>query len=495
MKSKSPKNIAQFKELSKDQFDALFQITESLNNAEYPELLMEKSLDMVINAINAERGLFARYNFNEKEFRIITARNLNKENIKDLTEFSSGILHQIIKNKKPMLYHDVQGDPKLSQYESVQLQKIKSIIGVPIIHNDKIWGVIIADSQTDRKEFTKDNLQFLNFFSNLISLSLDKIIKIEELEDEYQIILNKLQSTEQMPEIIGRSKPMRELAQIIHKVANTETTVLIQGESGTGKELVAHALHKLSARKKEPFLGQFCGSIPDNLLESELFGYKKGAFTGASKDKKGLLEVAAGGTFFLDEIADISPALQAKLLRVIENREIIRLGDTVVYNVDVRIIAATNKDLTELVKEGKFREDLYYRLNVFPVRLPPLKERIEDIPLLAEHFFKKQNRKITIDPAALNMLQHYSWPGNVRQLFNVLERAVIICDEGKIKREHIMIEDDDSSKQFHGSLAEIEQRILKERLNEFEGNKTLTAKSLNVSVRWVQLKLKEMGEE
>ncbi|OGU62952.1 MAG: hypothetical protein A2V66_10130 [Ignavibacteria bacterium RBG_13_36_8] len=492
MKSKIKKNISQFKELSKEQFEALYEISETLNSAAHPKSLIEKSLDLVINAVNAERGLFARYDDNKKDFQIISARNIKKKTITTLTEFSSGVLKELIKTKKPTLYHDVQGNPKLSQFESVQLQKIKSIIGVPILREDKIWGVILADSQTDRKEFTKENLQFLNLFSNLVSLSLDKIIKIETLENEYRVLLNKLQATEQIPDMVGKSKPMREAAITIHKVADTETTVLIQGESGTGKELAARAIHTLSKRKNKPFLAQFCGSIPDNLLESELFGYKKGAFTGATTDKKGLIEVASGGTFFLDEIADISPALQAKLLRVIENKEITRLGDTEVNNVDVRIIAATNKDLSVLVKEDKFRKDLYYRLNIFPIKLPPLRDRIDDIPLLTDYFIAKhKKKKMSIHPDAIKKLQSYDWPGNVRQLLNVLERALIICDSNKITADHLLLEEQDNITNLNGTLEEIEKRILQKRLDEFGGNKTLTAKSLGVSIRWIQLKLKD----
>jgi transcriptional regulator with PAS, ATPase and Fis domain len=268
----------------------------------------------------------------------------------------------------------------------------------------------------------------------------------------------------------------------------------LNGESGTGKELVARALHQLSIRKNNPYLAQFCGSIPDTLLESELFGYKKGAFTGATTDKKGLFEVANKGTFFLDEIADISFALQAKLLRVLQNKEIMRLGDTNVIKVDVRIIAATNKDLKQMVKDGKFREDLFYRLNVFPIRIPPLRERRGDIPLLVKHLVKKYSSlEIGVNYNTLKILEQYNWPGNVRQLENVLQRALILCDADKILPEHIIIEEDSDSSEFDGTLKDYEKTLLLKRLKEFDGNRTLTAQSLGVSVRWVQLKLKEFG--
>ena len=310
-----------------------FKLSQALNESVYKEKLVEESLDLLVQAIEAERGLFAQYDVVTENFKIISARNLDKENILDLSEFSSGLLQKVKNEKRPLLYHDVMSDPGVSQFQSIQIHKIKSVVAVPIMQNDEIWGVILADSQLNRKEFTEENLLFLSFFSNLISLALDKLIAVESLQNENIILKRELEKIEQVPDIIGESRPMKELFSIIRRVSNSDATVLVTGESGTGKELAARAVHKLSNRAERPFLAQFCGSIPDSLLESELFGYKKGAFTGADSDKKGLLEVADTGTFFLDEIADISPSLQAKLLRVIENREIIPLGDTKVRSV------------------------------------------------------------------------------------------------------------------------------------------------------------------
>lgn len=490
-----PENINYIKNLSKEEFEALFEFSQLLNSSNYQESFIEDVIDIVIKIINAERGLFVKYDEATDSFSIITARKISNESITDLNQFSSGILQKVIKEKRPLLYHDVMSDPNLSQFQSVQIHRIKSVIGVPIMRENKVWGVIIADSTMDRREFTEENLIFLNFFSNLVSLTLDRIIKLEELEKENRILINKLQSTEPIPEMIGNSIAIQNLTKLIHKVAQTDATVLITGESGTGKEVAARAIHQLSKRRDKPFLAQFCGSIPDSLLESELFGYKKGAFTGATTDKQGLIEAADGGTFFLDEIGDISTALQAKLLRVLENREIIRLGDTKVKKVDVRIIAATNKDLQSLTKEGQFREDLFYRLNVFPIKMPPLRERREDIPLLASYFVNKIAKKnIPIDSSAIKKLESYYWPGNIRQLINVIQRAIILCDSDKIYAEHIILEDSQDLMNFKGTLKEFEMLLLKKRLEEFNGNRTLTAKSLDVSVRWIQLKLKEMGE-
>lgn len=496
MKNLVTENISHVKNLSREEFEALYEFTQILNSATRQDSLIEDTIDIVIKIINAERGIFVKYDDSTNNFSIITGRKISSENITDLGEFSSGILQKVIQEKKPLLYHDVMSDPHLSQFESVQIHRIKSVIGVPIKRNGKVWGVIIADSTLDRREFTEENLTFLNFFSNLVSLALDKILKLEELEKENIILTNKLQSTEEIPDMIGASVVMRNLSQLLYKVAQTDATVLIVGESGTGKEIAAKAIHQLSKRKEKPFLAQFCGSIPDNLLESELFGYKKGAFTGANSDKQGLIEAAEGGTFFLDEIGDISTALQAKLLRVLESREIIRLGDTKVKKADVRIIAATNKDLHSLTKDGQFREDLFYRLNVFPIKMPPLRERREDIPMLASYFARKLGRKdVSIDPSAIKKLENYYWPGNIRQLINVVQRALILSDTNRISNEHIIMEDSRDVADFKGTLHEFEMLLLKKRLEEFNGNRTLTAKSLDVSVRWIQLKLKEMGEQ
>jgi Nif-specific regulatory protein len=486
--------IKSIRNLTKEQFEALQLISQKLNTAVYEDSLIEETLDWVINIINAERGLFVRYDDLKKEFSIISARNINKENITDLSEFSSGILKRVIEKKEPLIFYDVQNEPSLSQYESILIRKIKSVIGVPILRDNQVWGVIVIDSQSNRKEFTESNLIFLKFFSNLVSLVLDRIILLEKLQDENRILKNRVETNIQIPDMIGESQPMRILAKTIHRVAATDATVVILGESGTGKDLAAHAIHMLSSRSDRPYLAQFCGSIPDTLLESELFGYKKGAFTGATNDKKGLLEVADSGTFFLDEIADISEALQAKLLRVIENKEITRLGDTQSKKVDVRIIAATNKDIQQLVKAGKFREDLYYRLNVFPIKIPPLRERKEDIPILAEYFIKKFNKTgIKLQKEALIKLEKYYWPGNIRQLLNVIQRALILIDSDKIEQEHIIIEETEKTIRFDGTIRDYEKQLLLKRLEECNGNRTQTAASLGVSVRWVQIKLKEMG--
>jgi len=487
--------ISSIRDMRRDQFEVLNQISHMLAGASYADNLLEQALDLVIQILNAERGLCTRYHPKDDSFSIIAARHIDHDSIKNLSDFSSGILQRVISTGEACLYHDAQTDPDVSQYKSVQLHQIKSVIGVPIHQDEDIWGVILVDSQTNRREFSEENLLFLKYFASLVSMILDKLQRVEYLESENQQLRNRLQSAQILPQMIGDSKAMRELASLIHRVAQTDATVLLFGESGTGKELAALAIHQLSDRRGKPFIAQFCGSIPDTLLESELFGYKKGAFSGAYNDKKGLFEVADQGTFFLDEIADISSSLQAKLLRVLQNQEIIRVGDTKVKNVNIRIIAATNRDLSKLVKEGKFREDLFYRLNVFPITIPPLRARKEDIQLLIRFFLNKQGRSyMKISNKALHKLEEYAWPGNVRQLENVLQRAAILCDGNIIDPSHVILEEHNDTNYHQGTLKEVEKQLLLKRLEEFKGNRTRTAESLGVSVRWIQLKLKEIGQ-
>ncbi|GAB4332216.1 MAG: sigma-54 dependent transcriptional regulator [Calditrichia bacterium] len=290
-------------------------------------------------------------------------------------------------------------------------------------------------------------------------------------------------------EIVGRSAKMRQVYQLVKKGAATDATILIRGESGTGKELIASALHKSSSRKEQPFVTINCAALPENLLESELFGYEKGAFTGATARKIGKFELAAGGTIFLDEIGDMSLATQAKLLRVLQNREFYRLGGNEKIVNRARVIAATNRDLEYLIEKGEFREDLYYRLNVFPIQLPPLRERKEDIPALVNHFIEQYN-VIGIEKEALRQLIEYDWPGNIRELQNVIERAAILADgvitlrdlpplrkESGIKAYDFEIPED------HFQLDEFEKFLIQQALEKSGGNKTRAAELLGITRR------------
>jgi DNA-binding NtrC family response regulator len=273
---------------------------------------------------------------------------------------------------------------------------------------------------------------------------LEKAIKQKALVDENELLKQKLQDRYKFQNVIGKSKKMQELFELIESVAASEANILIQGENGTGKELIANAIHYNSKRTKGPFIKINCAAIPKDLIESELFGYKKGAFTGATMDKEGLFEMAEGGSLLLDEIGEMPPYLQTKLLRVLQEREFERVGDAHTIKIDVRVIAATHSDLGRMVAEGTFREDLFYRLNVFAIRLPPLRDRRDDVMPLSEAFLAEYGRSLGRPPAGISRdarkrLMEYHWPGNVRELRNILERAAILCDGGLITAEHLAL--------------------------------------------------------
>ncbi len=309
--------------------------------------------------------------------------------------------------------------------------------------------------------------------------------------------------------IVGTSAAMSEVCAVVHRVAPTASTVLIEGETGTGKELVASAVHYWSERREKLFVAQNCAAMPENLLESELFGHEKGAFTGATDDKKGLFELADGGTLFLDEVGEMPLALQAKLLRVLQEGEVRPVGSNRTKRVDVRIVAATNRDLEKEVAEGRFREDLFYRLNVFPLRLPPLRERREDVPLLAGHFLKRYaeefGRQVSgISQQAMEQLQAYEWPGNVRELENEVQRLIIqVGDEEFVQPQHLSPKIRKAEavvgrfKPNKGTLKEmveqVEKQILAEALAEHDNNKTATAKTLGITREGLHKKLKGYG--
>ncbi len=300
--------------------------------------------------------------------------------------------------------------------------------------------------------------------------------------------------------IVGNSIKMQAIFEKLPIIADSDLNVLIQGETGTGKDLLARTIHEYSQRRDKPFVKISCASIPDTLLESELFGYKKGAFTGALRDKPGKLEICNGGTIYLDEVADMPPHLQVKLLRVVEEREFEKLGDTKTVKVDVRIIAATNKNLEEEVRKGKFREDLYYRLNVLSIELPPLRERKEDIPLLIEHFIDLLNKKrgkdvIGIDEEALQILCAYHWPGNIRELQNVMEYIFVHINTRIITVDHLppYLKKRKESDLRLGTLAEMEEELIRKALKETGGNKNKAAKILGIPRTTLWRKMKKYG--
>lgn len=343
---------------------------------------------------------------------------------------------------------------------------------------------------------------------------IKRALETQKLLTENILLKEEFVSKLGLPRIIGKSEKITDVAQMVQKVAPTKTTVLLLGESGTGKELFARAIHNLSHRRNYPFVPINCAAIPKDLLESELFGHEKGSFTGADAKKLGKFELADGGTVFLDEIGDMDLTLQSKLLRAIEESEIERVGGIKAIKVDVRIIAASNKDLEKAIEDKGFREDLYYRLNVFPIKIPPLKERKEDIPLLVDYFINRYCLEIktsikSISKEALDILMNYHWKGNVRELENTIERSIILCDGDIITPEHIVLTQRPVADSMElpllseGTLEDVAKRALKiaetqrivEALRETKGNKSRAAEILRVSYKTLLTKIKEYGIE
>ncbi|MBO8162608.1 MAG: sigma-54-dependent Fis family transcriptional regulator [Brevibacillus sp.] len=317
-----------------------------------------------------------------------------------------------------------------------------------------------------------------------LEIIIEKAYEWLEMKQENQFLREKLKSAEIAHDLIAFSPEMKRIVQLVEKVANTDATVLLDGESGTGKSLLARKIHHLSSRSRAPFVSVNCAAIPEQLLESELFGYEKGAFTGAQVSRQGKFEAADGGTIFLDEIGEITPALQAKLLQVTQEKTFMRLGSNSAKQVDVRIISATNRDLKRMVEQGDFREDLYYRLNIINIYIPPLRDRKDDIPFLVETFLERHRqrygRNYRISPELMNVLQEYHWPGNVRELENALERAVVLCSGEKLS-----IED------FPREIREIREQVSTSGLQTYKLTKTLPEQMEEIEKRFILQALEE----
>jgi Nif-specific regulatory protein len=360
-------------------------------------------------------------------------------------KMGEGIVGEVLRQGSSVVIRNLGSDmrfaDKLALYDYD-----KPYICVPLKDgNSKVIGALSAQPPNLSDECITMLTKFMDMIANLIAKNVQLAYRVEkeqkQLVDERDGLRRKVRNNYSFKNLVGHTKPMRQIFEQIRLVSRWDSTVLVRGESGTGKELVANAIHYNSPRANNPFVKLNCAALPDNLLESELFGHEKGAFTGAVKQRKGRFELADSGTIFLDEIGETSPAFQAKLLRVLQEKEFERVGGTSTISVNVRIVAATNRNLEDEVAKGLFREDLYYRLNVMPMHLPPLRERIQDIPELAEFMMQKiakaQQRKLSLSDSAIRTMMSYSWPGNVRELENTLERASVLSESGVIAPELI----------------------------------------------------------
>jgi Nif-specific regulatory protein len=426
---------------------------------------------------------------------------------------SRAVLRRVLSQRAAVLVANAAEE--LGGSESIIAGKILSTLAVPLWQGDQIRGVIQADNRASAGMFKERDLEMLLVLAAQATLAIENALLVsrlrvaeERLRGEVRYLKNR-DEKRRFADIIGDSPAMKAVLAQLEKVIDTRATVCIEGETGTGKELIASAIHYQSKRRDKLFVAQNCAAVPENLLESELFGHKKGAFTGADHDKKGLFEIADGGTLFLDEIGEMSLGLQAKLLRVLQEGSIRPVGSTAEKQVDVRILCATNRNLAAEVEKGGFRQDLFYRLMVFPIRLPPLRERREDIPLLAEHFLKRytQEYRKTIagfSQAALDGLCSYGWPGNIRELENEVQRLVIQCEpDGFLEPEHLSPQ----LRKVEGTLArispkkgtlkdmmdQVERWLLAEALRDHGGNKTKTAETLGITREGLHKKLSKFG--
>ncbi|NNF57927.1 MAG: sigma 54-interacting transcriptional regulator, partial [Rhodothermaceae bacterium] len=415
---------------------------------------------------------------------------------------SVSVVRAVLRSGEPVVLYEAAADERFGSSQSVVLQKIQSIACVPLRLKARQIGAIYLDSVTRRGRFTRESLPFLQAFANQAAVAIENAELMQSLRDENRRLRTEVQRVHGFDGIIGQSARIREVFETVSRVLDTDATVLLGGESGTGKELIARAIHYSGHRKERPFVAIFCGSLPDDLLESELFGHKKGAFTGAIADKKGLFETADGGTVFLDEVGDLSPKLQMSLLRVLQEGELKRVGDTQTRRVDVRLVSATNKDLKTEIAERAFREDLYYRLNTIHIDLPPLRQRRDDIALLAAHFLDRfatgsRAHLRGFTPEALDMLRRYRWPGNVRELENTIERAAVMARGDLITPDDLRLPRDDAEETFDPDLPlkEVERRHVLRALEQHDGNVSETARVLGVSRRWLHYRLKAWSED
>ena len=487
--------------------NALSEIAATINSVRDPQRLLETVLETAMQTLDAERGfIFLEDDEAEIGFAVKAQQNFTPDELDGMVnegaEGSGSVVRSVLASGEPVLLYEASADERFGSTQSVVLQHIQSIAAVPLRLKARQIGVIYLDSVSKRGRFTRQSLPFLQAFANQAAVALENATFVQSLRNENRRLRTEVQRVHGFDGIIGQSARMRDVFETVNRVLDTDASVLLGGESGTGKEVIARAIHYNGHRRDKAFVAIFCGALPDDLLESELFGHKKGSFTGAVADKKGLFDVADGGTVFLDEVGDLSPKLQTALLRVLQEGEIKRVGDTQMRKVDVRIISASNKDLKTEIAERAFREDLFYRLNTIEIVLPPLRHRRDDIPLLAAHFLdqfatgtRAHLRGFTLE--ALDALKRYRWPGNVRELENAIERAAVMARGDLIDTADLGLPDEgaDTSLDPDLPMKEVERRHVLRSLEHHEGNISETARALGVSRRWLHYRLRDWNEE
>jgi transcriptional regulator with GAF, ATPase, and Fis domain len=462
--------------------------------------LLETLMDECIEVTRADKGFLILMENNE--LRVKVARNISRENIEDALErVSDSIVAKVVKTQKPLIIADALDDPEFNASESVVNLKLLSVMCSPLMHKGELFGLIYVGNDRLVNRFEQKSLDTLTIFAAQASLILQNAMLVNDLRLDNTELRKKLED-QQYGDIVGACPGMKDVYKRIDKIAVTDISVLITGETGTGKELIAREIHRRSPRVKGPFVTINCGAIPENLLESELFGHTKGAFTGAVATKPGKFQAAIGGTLFLDEIGEMPLQLQVKLLRALQEKVVYKVGDNRGEPVDIRVVAATNKILEEEVKKGAFREDLYYRLNVVTLKLPPLRERGEDLVVLGKYFIQRYAKEFNaktrgFTPAATIAVRKYSWPGNIRELENRIKKAVVLADKPLLGAEDLDLrpENLDPIMPLAQAKEEFQKRYINEVLERNNGNRTKTAKDLGVDPRTIFRHLEKMEAE
>ncbi len=491
---------------------ALYEISKLLGSSLNLRSNFRGVMRVLSEYLDMKRGTVALRNDNEVS--IIAAFGMSEEEVRrGRYKLGEGIIGQVAKHGSPIVIPNIGEEPLFLNRTGARGQIKKENVAflcVPIKFKNEILGVVSVDRLFGAKGISfEEDLRLLKIIASLIAQSV-KLHREVEMEREAFIqekedLRRQLKGRYRIENIIGQSEKMHEVFEAVGRVAPSRANVLLRGESGTGKELIAKAIHFASVRSKGPFVKFNCASIPEGLLESELFGHEKGAFTGAMFMRKGRFELADGGTIFLDEIGDLPLTLQPKILRVLQEKEFERVGGEKTIKVDARLIAATSRNLEDLVSAGKFREDLYYRLNVVPIYLPPLRERREDIPLLAEHFLKKYNdenrRSVVISPGVLNVFVEYEWPGNVRELENTIERLVVMSGKPVLAVSDLPLNiRDQSMKSRYGihskdalvtTIEDMEKSKILEVLRRTGWVQAKAARLLGISPRQIGYKIKK----
>lgn len=508
------------------ELQALYDIGQALGSVHDLDQLLHLAVDRAVTLLDVEGASVILLDAERGElyFKVADDTRVGRERQLREVRFPAdqGIAGAVIKEGLSLIIPDVEQDPRF--YRGVDQQTgttTQSILCVPLSGKDRIIGVLEAINK-HQGTFMAEDVRLLEAFANQLALALENARLIQELQaaqerlaEENRYLREAMIQTVRFDTIVGESPKMQEVYRLVELVLNTTATVLLTGESGTGKDVVARILHYQGPRAQGPFIAVNCAAIPEALLEAELFGYEKGAFTGAMQRKPGRFELANGGTLLLDEIAEMSPVLQAKVLRILQEKRFERVGGTESLSTDARIIAATNQNVDRLLAEGKFREDLYYRLNVFPIPLPPLRERTEDIIPLALHFLNKYSQELRkhknlpevggLSREARDLLVRYAWPGNVRELENVIERAVILCQGTMVTAQELPLAlreplrmpvwSAEAIKLPPGGLvlAELEKQLIIQALEQARQNKSQAAKLLGLSRTQLRTRLKHYG--